>query len=50
MKWKIGDRVETRNAYGEALLELGRCRSDVVVMDSDLQRSNKTYNRWTTLP
>ncbi|MFZ5918501.1 MAG: transketolase family protein [Chloroflexota bacterium] len=43
MKWKIGDRVETRDAYGEALLELGRRRPDVVVMDSDLQRSNKTY-------
>lgn len=44
MKWKIGDRVETRDAYGEALLELGRRRPDVVVMDSDLQRSNKTYD------
>ena len=43
MKWKIGDRVETRDAYGEALLELGRRREDVVVMDSDLQRSNKTF-------
>ena len=44
MKWKIGDRVETRDAYGEALLDLGRRRPDVVVMDSDLQRSNKTYD------
>ena len=26
MKWQIGDRVETRDAYGEALLELGRRR------------------------
>jgi transketolase len=43
MKWQIGDRVETRDAYGEALLELGRRRLEVVVMDSDLQRSNKTY-------
>ncbi|MDX9831538.1 MAG: transketolase C-terminal domain-containing protein [Anaerolineae bacterium] len=43
MKWKVGDRVETRNAYGEALLTLGRERPEVVVMDSDLQRSNKTY-------
>ncbi|NLF12654.1 MAG: transketolase family protein [Anaerolineaceae bacterium] len=39
----MGDRVETRNAYGEALLTLGRERPEVVVMDSDLQRSNKTY-------
>jgi len=43
MKWKLGERVETRNAYGEALLELGRRRQDIVVLDSDLQRSNKTY-------
>lgn len=44
MKWRVGDRVETRDAYGEALLALGRTRPDVVVMDSDLQRSNKTYD------
>jgi transketolase len=43
MKWQIGELVETRDAFGEALLELGRRRPDVVVMDSDLQRSNKTY-------
>jgi transketolase len=43
MKWQIGERVETRDAYGEALLELGRRREDVAVLDSDLQRSNKTY-------
>jgi len=43
MKWQMGERVETRDAYGEALLELGRRRQDVVVLDSDLQRSNKTY-------
>jgi transketolase len=44
MKWKIGDLVETRDAYGEALLTLGQQREDVAVMDSDLQRSNKTYD------
>lgn len=43
MQWRVGERVETRDAYGEALLELGRRRDDVVVLDSDLQRSNKTY-------
>ncbi len=43
LKWKLGDRVQTRDAYGEALLELGRRRPDVAVMDSDLQRSNRTY-------
>jgi transketolase len=43
-EWQIGDLIQTRDAYGEALLELGRRRADVVVMDSDLQRSNKTYD------
>ena len=43
MKWRLGDRVETRYAYGEALLELGKHRQDIVVLDSDLQRSNMTY-------
>ena len=44
MKWELGERVQTRDAYGEALLELGKQRQDVVVLDSDLQRSNKTYD------
>ncbi|MBU0702862.1 MAG: transketolase family protein [Chloroflexi bacterium] len=44
IKWKLGDRVQTRDAYGEALLELGKQRQDIVVLDSDLQRSNKTYD------
>lgn len=43
LKWNVGELVETRDAYGEALLELGRRRQDIAVMDSDLQRSNKTY-------
>lgn len=43
MKWRIGELVETRDAYGQALLVLGNQRPDVVVMDADLQRSNKTY-------
>jgi transketolase len=34
--------VETRAAYGEALVELGRTRSDVVVLDADLYTSTRT--------
>ncbi len=34
--------VATRDAYGEALLELGRLRGDVVVLDADLSGSTKT--------
>jgi len=43
LKWNVGDLVQTRDAYGEALLDVGRRRKDIAVMDSDLQRSNKTY-------
>lgn len=32
----------TRDAYGEALLALGRKRSDIVVLDADLSGSTKT--------
>jgi len=32
----------TRDAYGEALLELGRKRSDIVALDADLSGSTKT--------
>ncbi len=34
--------VATRDAYGEALLELGTQRQDVVVLDADLSGSTKT--------
>lgn len=34
--------LETRFAYGEALLELGESRSDIVVLDADLYKSTRT--------
>ncbi len=34
--------MATRDAYGAALLELGRTREDVVVLDADLSGSTKT--------
>ncbi len=38
----MAQMTETRNAYGEALLELGSKRPDVVVLDADLYRSTRT--------
>jgi transketolase len=34
--------LETRFAYGEALLELGKVRPDVVALDADLYKSTRT--------
>jgi transketolase len=36
------ERTETRNAYGQALLELGKARPDIVVLDADLYNSTRT--------
>jgi transketolase len=36
------EMTQTRFAYGEALLELGRQRSEIVVLDSDLYNSTRT--------
>jgi transketolase len=37
-----GGFIATRDAYGEALLELGKKRAEVVVLDADLSGSTKT--------
>ena len=34
--------TQTRMAYGEALLELGRHRQDIVVLDADLYTSTRS--------
>jgi transketolase len=38
----MAQKIATRDAYGEALVELGRERRDVVVLDADLSKSTKT--------
>ena len=38
----MAERTETRFAYGEALLELGSKRPEVVVLDADLYKSTRT--------
>ncbi len=40
--WKLGDQLATREAYGQALLELGAINSNVVVLDADLSGSTQT--------
>ncbi len=35
-------KIATRDAYGKALIELGRKNKDVVVLDADLSKSTKT--------
>lgn len=38
----MAEKIATREAYGEVLLELGAQREDLVVMDADLSGSTKT--------
>ncbi|MGL4787842.1 MAG: transketolase family protein, partial [Cetobacterium sp.] len=35
-------KKSTRQAYGEALVELGRQNNNIVVLDADLTKSTKT--------
>jgi len=41
-EYKIGDMVATREAYGQALLDLGAVNPEVVVLDADLSGSTQT--------
>ena len=36
------ESMATRDAYGKALIELGKINKDVVVLDADLSKSTKT--------
>ncbi|MCF8011481.1 MAG: transketolase family protein [Clostridiales bacterium] len=40
----MADKISTREAYGKALVELGKENKDVVVLDADLSKSTKTVN------
>lgn len=41
MKYSIGDKIATRQAYGDALVEFGKDEK-IVVLDADLSKSTKT--------
>ena len=38
----MADKISTRAAYGDALVELGRKNPDIIVMDADLSKSTMT--------
>lgn len=48
MEKKLGKA--TRDAYGAALIELGKSNPNVVVLDADLSKSTKTYDFSRTYP
>ncbi len=41
MSYQIGDKIATREAYGNALVEFG-ANENIIVMDADLSKSTKT--------
>jgi transketolase len=38
----VTEKIATRDAYGEILVELGKINKDIVVLDADLSKSTKT--------
>lgn len=46
----MSKKIATREAYGEALLQLGRENSDIVVLDADLAKSTKTSDFGKAFP
>ncbi|WP_027364969.1 transketolase family protein [Desulfotruncus alcoholivorax] len=46
----MGQKIATREAYGAALVELGKKNPDVVVLDADLSKSTKTADFGKAFP
>ncbi len=42
LKYKKGDKVATRDGYGDALAELGGLHGEIVALDADLAKSTKS--------
>ena len=43
MREPLGSPVSMRDAYGQALVELGRARQDVVVLSADVSNSDRSF-------
>ncbi len=44
------EKIATRNAYGKALVELGKVNENIVVLDADLAKSTKTIDFKKSFP
>ena len=41
-KYKMNEKIATRDAFGKALVSLGRKNKNVVVLDGDVKNSTRT--------
>ncbi|MFH1575637.1 MAG: transketolase [Candidatus Nealsonbacteria bacterium] len=48
--YKLGDLVSTRQAYGSALVNLGKTNKDVIVLDGDVKNSTMTDGFFNQFP
>ena len=46
----MSNKIATREAYGKALVKLGKINDDVVVLDADLSKSTKTNDFYKEYP
>jgi len=49
-KYKKGDNIATRDAYGNALVNLGEARTDVIALDGDVKNSTKAESFFEKFP
>jgi transketolase len=47
---KLGEKIATRDAYGNALVRLGELNRNIVVLDADLAKSTKTVKFKSKFP
>ena len=49
-RWKLGDSVATRDAYGAALIALGHRRPDIIALDGEVSNSTRADGFAETFP